>query len=124
MSFREIRTVDGVANSQEKFLETNTIWNHEMNVVERQFAVSLLYFYMMFWVYQQRKVITTQPEPFLRVVLAACNLDGWGNVFSETKSELAYCLVKIAMYSPSSLFISCDTIPSHAQHPFTPLKSP
>ena len=92
MSFREIRTVDGVANSQEKFLETNTIWNHEVNVVERQFAVSLLYFYMMFWVYQQRKVITTQPEPFLRVVLAACNLDGWGNVFSETKSELAYCL--------------------------------
>lgn len=83
--------MDGVANSQEKFLETNTIWNHEVNVVERQFAVSLLYFYMMFWVYQQRKVITTQPEPFLRVVLAACNLDGWGNVFSETKSELAYC---------------------------------
>ena len=63
-----------------------------MNVVERQFAVSLLYFYMMFWVYQQRKVITTQPEPFLRIVLAACNLDGWGNVFSETKSELAYRL--------------------------------
>ena len=30
--------------------------------------------------------------PFLRVVLAACNLDGWGNVFSETKGELAYCL--------------------------------
>ena len=45
-----------------------------MNVVERQFAESLLYFYMMFWVYQQHKVITTQPEPFLRVVLAACNL--------------------------------------------------
>ena len=63
-----------------------------MNVVERQFAVSLLYFYMMFWVYQQHKVINTQPEPFLRVVLAACNLDGWGSVFSETKSELAYCL--------------------------------
>ena len=63
-----------------------------MNVVERQFAVSLLYFYMMFWVYQQCKVINTQPEPFLRVVLAACNLDGWGSVFSETKSELAYCL--------------------------------
>ena len=56
-----------------------------MNVVERQFAVSLLYFYMMFWVYQQRKVITTQPESFLRVVLAASNLDGWGNVFSETE---------------------------------------
>ena len=85
-----------------------------MNAVERQFAVSLLYFYMMFWVYQKHKVITTQPEPFLRVVLAACNLDGWGNVFSETKNELAYCLVKIAMNSPSSLFISCDTIPSHA----------
>ena len=58
----------------------------------KKFAVSLLYFYMMFWVYQQCKVITTQPKPFLRVVLAACNLDGWGNVFSETKSELAYCL--------------------------------
>ena len=80
----------------------------------KKFAVSLLYYYMMFWVYQQRKVITTQPEPFLRVVLAACNLNAWGNVFSETKSELAYCLVKIAMNSPSSLFISCDTIPSHA----------
>ena len=51
----------------------------------KKFAVSLLYYYMMFWVYQQRKVITTQPEPFLRVVLAACNLDGWGNVFSETE---------------------------------------
>ena len=85
-----------------------------MTVVERQFAVSLLYFYMMFRVYQQCKVITTQPEPFLRVVLAVCNLDGWGNVFSETKNELAYCLVKIALNSPSSLFICCDTIPSHA----------
>ena len=85
-----------------------------MNVVERQFAVSLSYFYMMFWIYQQRKVITTQPESFLRVVLAACNLDGWGNVFSETKNELAYCFMKIAVNSPSSLFISCDTIPLHA----------
>ena len=45
-----------------------------MNAAERQFAVSLLYFYMMFWVYQQRKVITTQPEPFLRVVLADVTL--------------------------------------------------
>ena len=45
-----------------------------MNAVERQFAVSLLYFYMMFWVYQQPKVITTQPEPFLRVVLADVTL--------------------------------------------------
>ena len=45
-----------------------------MNVVERQFAVNLLYFYMMFWVYQQRKVITTQPEPILRVVLADVTL--------------------------------------------------
>ena len=45
-----------------------------MNVVERQFAVSLLYFYMMFWVYQQCKVIITQPEPFLRVVLADVTL--------------------------------------------------
>ena len=45
-----------------------------MDAVERQFAVSLLYVYMMFWVYQQRKVITTQPEPFLRVVLADVTL--------------------------------------------------
>lgn len=45
-----------------------------MNADERQFAVSLLYVYMMFWVYQQHKVITTQPEPFLRVVLADVTL--------------------------------------------------
>ena len=76
--------------------------------------MNLLYFYRMPRVYQQCKVITTQPGPFLRVVLAACNLDVWGNVFSETKNELAYCLVKIAMNSPSLLFISCDTTPLHA----------
>ena len=45
-----------------------------MNADERQFAVSLLYVYMMFWVYQQHKVITTQPEPILRVVLADVTL--------------------------------------------------
>ena len=62
-----------------------------MNVVERQFAVSLLYVYMMFWVYQQRKVITTQPEPFLRVVLADVTLMD-GVMSSLRQSELAYCL--------------------------------
>lgn len=58
-----------------------------MSVVERQFAVSLLYVYMMFWVYQQRKVITTQPEPFLRVVLADVTLmDG---VMSSLRQKMS-----------------------------------
>ena len=79
--------MEGLANSQEKFIETNTVWNHEANAVERQFAPSLLYFYMMFWVYQQRKVITTQPEPFLRVVLADVTLmDG---VMSSLRQKMS-----------------------------------
>ena len=58
-----------------------------MDAVERQFAVSLLYVYMMFWVYQQRKVITTQPEPFLRVVLADVTLmDG---VMSSLRQKMS-----------------------------------
>ena len=59
-----------------------------MNVVERQFALSLLYFYMMFWVYQKHKVITTQPEPFLRVVLADVTLmDG---VMSSLRQRMSF----------------------------------